>query len=204
MIQQAFLESLANYLTDSEQQHILWREVEKNYTKSSRHYHTLDHLTSMLAELAVHKEKFDNWDTIVFAITYHDVVYDCWKGDNEARSADFAIKRLADVSLPAHLIARCGQLILATKHHLASDPQTDLFTDADLSILGAAPETYQVYSQQIRREYAIYPDVIYFRGRKKVLTHFLEMPRIYKTDAYSDKYELAAQVNLQAELSQLK
>ena len=90
MIKQEFIESLKNYTTDSEQHLALWNEVEKNYSKSDRHYHNITHLNSMLTELKIYKDKFDNWDTIIFAIAYHDLIYNSLKGNNEERSAEMA------------------------------------------------------------------------------------------------------------------
>ena len=169
MIKQEFLESVRKYTTDRNQQRTMWTEVEKNYSKSDRYYHNLVHLNSMLTELRMHKDKFDSWDTIIFAITYHDLVYSSLRSDNEERSAEIASKRLSSISYPENLIAFCRQLILATKKHEPSDQETNLFTDADLAILGSDPEAYQAYSKQIRREYSIYPDMVYNAGRKKVL-----------------------------------
>lgn len=203
MIKQEFIESLKNYTTDSEQQLALWNEVEKNYSKSDRHYHNITHLNSMLTELKIYKDKFDNWDTIIFAIAYHDLIYNSLKGNNEERSAEMAIKRLTNISFPEKLITSCEKLILATKKHEPSDSGTNLFTDADLSILGFDSETYKDYSKQIRREYSIYPDIIYNPGRKKVLTHFLKMDTIYKTKEFSGRYELNAKTNIQTELNSL-
>jgi predicted metal-dependent HD superfamily phosphohydrolase len=203
MIKQEFIESLKNYTTDSEQQLAMWNEVEKNYSRSDRHYHTITHLNSMLTELKIYKGKFDNWDTIVFAIAYHDLIYCSLKSNNEERSAEIAIKRLTSISFPEKLITFCEKLILATKKHEPNDPETNLFTDADLSILGSDSETYKEYSKQIRREYSIYPDIIFNPGRKKVLTNFLKMDKIYKTKEFSDRYELNAKTNIQTELNSL-
>lgn len=203
MIKQDFLESLSNYTTDSKQQQTMWAEVEKNYSKSDRHYHNLLHLNAMLTELKMHKSSFDHWDTVIFALAYHDLVYSTLKSNNEERSAEIAAKRLSSISYPEKQIAVCRHFILATKKHEASDAETNLFTDADLAILGSDPETYKEYSKQIRREYSIYPDIVYNPGRKKVLMHFLEMNRIYKTTVFFDKYELAAKNNIQEELTRL-
>ena len=203
MIKQEFLETLKKYTTDGKQQQTMWSEVEKNYSRSERHYHNLAHLDSMLAELKAHKDKFDSWDTIIFAITYHDFVYCSLKKNNEERSAEIASKRLSDISFPDKLNTFCRHLILATKKHERGDPETNLFTDADLSILGSDSETYKEYSKQIRREYSIVPDILYVSGRRKVLMHFLKMGSIYKTKEFLEKYELAARNNIQAELTSL-
>jgi predicted metal-dependent HD superfamily phosphohydrolase len=181
----------------------MWNEVEKNYSKPDRHYHNLTHLNAMLTELKPHQDKFDEWNTIIFAITYHDLIYSSLKSNNEEKSAEIAIKRLSNISFPEKLIAFCAHLIHATKKHEPSDPITNLFTDADLSILGSDSTTYKEYARQIRLEYSIYPDIIYNPGRKKALIHFLDMDNIYKTREFYDKYELNAKANIQSELDSL-
>jgi predicted metal-dependent HD superfamily phosphohydrolase len=203
MIETEFLVALKKYTLNCEQQLTLWNEVEKNYSKPDRHYHNLGHLDSILAELSIHKGKFDNWDTVIFAIAYHDIVYNTLKNNNEKRSAEIAINRLGGTSFPKNLIAHCERMILATKKHETGDSEINLFTDADLSILGAESTIYKEYAKQIRMEYSIYPDFIYKAARKKVLLHFLAMKNIYKTKDFSDKYELLAKVNIQTELNAL-
>jgi len=201
MIKTEFLKSLENYSSDSERCLAMWERVEKKYTSSDRHYHTLNHLDNLLTELADNKEEFASWDVIVFAIAYHDVVYNTLKNNNEEKSAEFARKELTKISVPENLIARCEQLILATKKHTDADFETNLFTDADLSILGATPEVYKLYSNQIRKEFSIYPDLVYNPGRRKVLKHFLEMERIFKTNEFAIAHESKARINLQTELN---
>jgi predicted metal-dependent HD superfamily phosphohydrolase len=55
----------------------------------------------------------------------------------------------------------------------------------------------------IRKEYNFYPDFMYKPGRQKVLQHFIQMPRIYKTDYFHDRYEEKARDNLHVELKEL-
>jgi len=203
MIKTEFLKSLENYSTDSIQNFTMLERIEKEYTSSNRHYHTLNHLDNLLTELADNKEKFASWDVIVFAIAYHDVVYNTLKSNNEEKSAEFARKELTKISVPENLIIRCEQLILATKKHTYADFETNLFTDADLSILGATPEVYKLYSNQIRKEFSIYPDLVYNPGRRKVLKHFLDMEKIFKTNEFAIAYESKARINLQTELNSL-
>jgi len=203
MIKEEFTASLKKYSGDDQLHLILWNEIEKNYSSSNRYYHNLTHLDAMLSELSVHKGKFDSWDIIVFAIAYHDLIYNSLKSNNEERSAELAAKRLSAIAVPKESIDICTQLILATKKHEPADSRTNLFTDADLAILGTNGDAYKEYSKQIRQEYSIYPDLVYNPGRMKVLRHFLEMDSIYKTQAFSDKYERTARTNIQAELSRL-
>lgn len=203
MIKDEFIKSLGKYESNTQKQLQLWSEVEKNYFSSKRHYHNLNHLESLLSELLPFQNKFRNWDVVVFAIAYHDAIYNVLKSDNEEMSADLACKKLKSISLPDTLIKRCESLILATKKHETSDEEINLFTDADLSILGSQPSVYKTYSQQIRKEYKVYPDFMYNPGRKKVLAHFLNMNRIFKTKEFLDRYEQQAKINLSKELQTL-
>jgi predicted metal-dependent HD superfamily phosphohydrolase len=148
--------------------------------------------------------QLEDMDAALFALYYHDIVYRILRGDNEERSAKLASHRLKVLGLEGNRIDRCKNHILATKSHaLSHDTDTNLFTDADLSILGQDWLTYESYTQAIRREYAIYPNVIYKPGRKKVIEHFLRMENIFKTETFSAKYEQQARLNLTRELEEL-
>ena len=182
----------------------LWAEIEQKYSTKKRHYHTLVHLENLNKHLRGVKSDIEDWDTIVFTLFYHDIVYNTLKSDNEEKSAGLAGKRLIEINLPGDKIASCIRQILATKTHLVSiENDTNLFTDADLSILGQPPETYKTYCKEIRKEYAIYPDVIYNPGRKKVLAHFLQMERIFKTKPFYDAFEKQARINIVYEMNTL-
>jgi predicted metal-dependent HD superfamily phosphohydrolase len=179
----------------------LWLELEKAHSEKGRHYHNFTHLENLFAELNGVRDQINDWDTVSFSVFYHDAVYNVRKQDNEERSADWAVSSLKGINYPPEKIARCKAQIIATKsHNLLDDTDANLFTDADLSILGKDWNTYEAYVKNIRKEYKIYPNVLYKVGRKKVLKHFLEMERIFKTDYFSHKYEVQARENLTREL----
>lgn len=204
MLQEKFNELLTKYTDDKSLINTLWSEIEKNYSGNRRHYHTLQHLDSLLYQLTDVKEEIQNWDTILFTLYYHDIIYNATKLNNEEKSANLAVKRLKEVAVSSAIIEKCKKQILATKSHLSSnDSDTNYFTDADLSVLGQSWETYTLYYKNVRKEYAIYPSFIYKPGRKKVLHHFLAMDRIFKTDIFYNKYEANAKSNLQRELKTL-
>lgn len=191
------------YTTDLILIESLWKEIENRYSEPHRHYHTLAHLDFLLSQLNEVKEQISDWDTILFSVFYHDIVYSTTAHDNEEKSAELAVERL-QIGFPTEKIAKCREQILATKGHtITHDKDTDLFTDADLSILGTHADVYKRYSAQIRQEYIQYPDAAYNEGRKKVLQHFLNMPRIYKNGYFFDKFEWKARENLLHELSTL-
>jgi predicted metal-dependent HD superfamily phosphohydrolase len=201
-------ETFITLLTDYTDKHLLrnelWTEIEKSYSNKERHYHTLHHLSGLLAELTYIKGEIKNWNTILFTLYYHDIVYNSLKTDNEEKSAALAEKRMKQISVSIDSIQLSKNQILATKSHIQStDSDTNYFTDADLSVLGQNWDTYSLYYKNVRKEYSIYPDSIYNPGRKKVLSHFLSMERIFKTDFFYRNFEIQARLNLQKEIALL-
>jgi predicted metal-dependent HD superfamily phosphohydrolase len=204
MLKETFIELLTNYTDNNSLTNELWTEIEKSYSNKKRHYHTLQHLENLLTQLIEVKDEIQNWETVLFSLYYHDIIYNSLKSDNEEKSAGLSEKRMKQISVPIDKIELCKKQILATKSHIKStDSDTNYFTDADLSILGQPWETYLLYYKNVRKEYSIYPDLIYNPGRKKVLTHFLIMDRIFKTDLFYDKFEMQAKQNIQKELELL-
>jgi predicted metal-dependent HD superfamily phosphohydrolase len=182
----------------------LWDEIEQAYTSKGRHYHTLGHLAYMLQLEARYKPAFKQRDLLLFAIYYHDVVYSSSQSDNEEKSAELAEKRLRDLGLPASDIAYVSKMILATKaHEEHADAMTNFLLDLDLAILGADIQKYDAYNRAVRKEYSIYPDLLYKPGRRKVLRHFLAQPTIYKTAIFQQAFEEQARYNLQQELKHI-
>jgi predicted metal-dependent HD superfamily phosphohydrolase len=204
MLEETFKSLAHHYQNDTQHAEKLWKELVMHYSDGKRHYHTLNHLHCLLIQILTYKDAITDLDAILFALYYHDAVYDVLRKDNEEKSAELAEERMRSLSVPREKIELSKQHIVATKAHtLTTNPDTNLFTDADLSILGANWDTYYTYSQQIRQEYSIYPDLLYKPGRKEVLRHFLEMARIFKTDYFFNAYENQARENIEKELSLL-
>lgn len=204
MLKEIFIELLTKYTDNDRVRNELWTEIEKNYSSKKRHYHTLHHLDNLLSQLTEVKSEIQNWETILFTLFYHDIIYNSIKSDNEEKSAELAEKRMKQISVSKDKIELCKKQILATKSHIRStDNDTNYFTDADLSVLGQNWETYLLYYKNVRKEYSIYPALVYNPGRKKVLNHFLSMDRIFKTDFFYNKFETQAKLNLQQEIESL-
>ena len=201
MLQQIFIDLTQRYTSDIRLSEKLWEEIETNYSNKNRHYHNLSHIENLFNQLASVRGQIEDWDTILFSMFYHDIIYKATSSENEGKSAEFTKNRLQLLAFPTENINKCIYQILETKGHSVSDENdTNLFTDADLSILGHSWEAYSEYFTQVRREYAIYPDFMYNPGRKKVLNHFLKMERIFKTNLFYEKFENQARQNLMEEL----
>jgi predicted metal-dependent HD superfamily phosphohydrolase len=199
-----FSELFQKYSEDKTLKEKFWNEIVSNYSNKKRHYHNLLHLENLVQQLSAYREIISDWDVILFSVFYHDVIYNTLKQDNEEKSALFAEEKLKIINAGNEQVEKCKATILATKsHELNKDNDINLFTDADLSILGANWNDYNIYAKQIRQEYSIYPDLIYNPGRKKVLHHFLHMKNIFKTAEFSERLEKQARLNLEKELREL-
>lgn len=204
MITDTFLKLVKKYSNNNELANNLWLEIFTKYSEAKRQYHTIDHLEAMISNLNEVKENIEDWDTTLFAVFYHDVIYKASSSSNEADSAKLAMERLSTIAYPAHKIAKCANMILATKQHLISeDNDTNFLLDADLAILGTSEEDYQKYKDQIREEYSVYPDFMYNSGRRKTMQQFLNRDTIYKTAYFINKFNQQAKTNIERELLEL-
>lgn len=193
-----------SYTEDKALISLLWQEIEKQYSEKGRHYHNLLHLENMILELETVKDRISDFDEVLFSVFYHDVIYDASSKSNEEKSAAYAIPRLQKLKIFPDSVSKIQDQITATKaHQKADDNDTNYLLDADLSVLGKDLETYLDYSRRIRKEYSIYPDLLYKPGRKKVLKHFLKLDGIFKTEEFRAQYETQAIKNIKAELQLL-
>ena len=203
---QSWLNLASKYTDDDLLLNKLWEEINNNYTSKKRHYHNLNHIGYMLQLASENQADLVDFDTLQFAIWYHDIIYKSVKSDNELKSAAFARKRLKKLHIDQNSIENCANLIISTKKHEILNTQNQdnaYLLDFDLAILGTTRKSYELYTQKIRKEYSMFPDFMYKRGRKKVLQHFLERPQIYYTEKYHDLWEANARKNIQKELTLL-
>ena len=177
----------------------LWLDLEKAYSGKSRYYHNLNHLEEMIELFDQYENKLKNPIEVLFSIFYHDYIYKATRKDNELKSAEYALKVLSDTeSLDKNLIF---DAICATQLHQQNNiDDINWLIDFDLKILAKSWEAYQIYCNQIRNEYRIYPDFLYNPGRKKALEHFLENEFIYQTEEFRRLFEENARANIQQEI----
>ncbi|MCL2090104.1 MAG: hypothetical protein FWH11_02570 [Micrococcales bacterium] len=204
-IRNEFVDSTGEYAEDRLLPYQLWDEIEAYYREPARHYHTLDHLDYMWGEYqqpGLYDQQEDS-HAFVFALCYHDVVYDPERKDNEARSADLARARLTEIGFPADRTEKVVAMILATATHPQTDDRdTAALLDTDLAILGADSDDYRDYADKIRREFQMFSDADYRTGRSAVLRDLLAAPRLFRTEACRP-LEAQARENLAAELAAL-
>ncbi|MGB3501163.1 MAG: hypothetical protein WBA44_06035 [Mesorhizobium sp.] len=185
-------------------------ELTRRYTAPDRHYHDLRHIEALLALLDRHRDAFADPQAVEAAIWFHDAIYDSRAKDNEERSAQLAAEWLASDTSPARL-SPIVRMIEATAGHrlaegLSGDEREDtrLFLDMDLSILGAEPERYCAYEDEVRREYGWVDDATWRARRADFLVAFLARDRLFSTDLFRDEFEAKARRNMAASLARLR
>lgn len=204
MLKAIFISLISKYSGDSKYIEYLWHTIEVQHSKKNRYYHSLSHLEYLYQSLIIIKDKIRDWDMILFALFYHDYIYNVLKQDNEEQSAKKAVEILQTLSIEKNRISHCTDMIVATKaHNTSTNSDINYFTDADLAILGSDWKDYETYYKNVRKEYKYYPDFMYNKGRIKVLKHFISMPAIFKSDYFSQKFEIKAKENLQQEIDLL-
>jgi predicted metal-dependent HD superfamily phosphohydrolase len=182
----------------------LFRQVMDRHAEVHRAYHTAEHLDDCLARLDLLRGEAEHPAEVELAIWFHDAIYDPGSPDNERRSAEWAREACLGAGVPRAVTARIESLVLATRHD-APPTTTDgrVIADADLGILGAAPDRFDRYEQQVRQEYARVPAPRFRRERRRILEGFLARPRIYLTEAGLRQLEAPARENLRRAIRRL-
>lgn len=182
-----------------------YAELRRRYAEPQRVYHTWTHLQHLFDQLAPASEELScatSW-----AVFYHDAVYDPHAKDNEAASARLACERLNAWTVEALIIEKTARLVEATADHLLArtddDAECERFLDADLSILGAAPEAYRAYAEAVCREYAFVSEGEFRAGRTAFLKKLLSAPKIFRTPDFAARLEVQARANIENELRAL-
>lgn len=188
--------------TDEQLLKQFWNEMCNAYASNNLAYHNIQHLQHMFTTYKELNFSSENEDVLFLAIFFHDVVYDPRQKDNEYKSAEKARTTLTALNFPSHKIEWCVQHILATENHEATEHvDTQILLDLDLSILGSDRDTYSQYAQNIRKEYSMFNDLDYQKGRIKALQHLIELPHLYQTEAARAYFYDNAIKNLNWELN---
>jgi len=201
LLKEVYIELLGQYDVVQSKVDEFWEEIESKHSEKGRYYHNLTHLEDLYQQLIKVRSSVENWESVLFSLFYHDVIYNVSKANNEEKSAELAVARMKEIGANRTEIELTKKIILATKSHsIDQNSDVNTFTDADLSILGRDSDVYAKYCENIRKEYSMYPDFLYKKGRKRVVKHFLSMPLIYKTHHFQIEFEENARQNLNQEI----
>lgn len=174
------------------------------YDEPHRHYHARAHLEACLGHFDTLAAHAPHPALVEMALWFHDAIYDIGATDNEQRSADWARDALLAAGAAPAVAARVHALVMLTRHDAPpDDDDARVLLDADLSILGARPEVFEAYEQQIRREFAQVPPDAFRARRRRVLQGFLDRPAIYHTPPFRGAREAQARSNLAGSIARL-
>ena len=187
--------------------HELLAKLQSRHAEPQRHYHDWSHIEALLAHARSVGDRLGDPAAVTYAILFHDAVYDPKAKDNERQSATLLLREAPPLAASSLELAHA--MILATEGHqlpdLAGDQRSDiaLFLDMDLAILGASENRFDIYEDQIRREYAHVPDEAFRAGRRAVLRSFAGRETLYFSDWGRDRFEAKARANIARSLAQL-
>lgn len=181
-----------------------WNALVAAHREPTRHYHNVEHVTRCLDLVDEFREQIPNADLVELAFWFHDAVYNPQSKSNEADSAAWAERFLADADMAKDTRQTVDELIMATQHR--AEPLTiaqQWMVDIDLAILGAEPDRFDQYERDIRREYQWVPEEQFRQGRAALLEVFLQRKWIFNTAVCRDRFEANARLNLQRSIERL-
>lgn len=185
-------------------------ELETFYATPPRAYHNFGHVQEVLRHYADVTDG-PGWTRPVepyLAVLYHDAIYDAGRKDNESRSAELAVEKIAQWLPDAGVDSvRVVQLIDYTARHGqldAADVDRDaaLFLDCDMAILGAEPAAFDAYDRGIAAEYRHVPRWLFKLNRRRFLKALLARERIFLSDFFHDRYDAQARINLRRAINE--
>jgi predicted metal-dependent HD superfamily phosphohydrolase len=171
-------------------------DLTRRYCEPHRHYHTLEHIADMLfrgRELALDDEQ-------MFAIWYHDAIYDPRSATNEEDSAVLATDSLRSIGWDEASTGRVARMVLDTKRHSPTIPGSEMVIDLDLSSIASDWPIYERNRENIRREYDWVPEAEFLAGTRGFLEAFLGRDRIFSTE-WGAGLEAKARQNMQRALA---
>lgn len=180
-------------------------ELVARWSEPHRRYHTLTHLTAVLAAVDRLADLADDPHAVRLAAWFHDAVYDGRPGWDEERSAQLAQSRLPRCGVPPARVAEVARLVRLTAAHdmlTRTDRDGAVLCDADLAVLGG--DDYETYAANIRQEYAHVPDDLFRQGRAQVLRRLLAVPELFRTPQARELWEERARAHMSAELATLE
>jgi predicted metal-dependent HD superfamily phosphohydrolase len=187
----------------------LWQAIHAGYQRPPRHYHTFDHVVEV-ARWYHHVAQEIGWKQpreVYLAVLFHDIVYQVGASDNEQQSArlaaDCVSAHLSDAGIDTALVVTLIELTARHGNLAPGDVSQDaaLFLDCDMAVLGAAPEVYDRYEQDVAQEYLqVYPPAMYSFGRKRFLEGLLARERIYLSPFFHALLDEPARANLRRAL----
>uniref|UniRef100_A0AC34R6M5 Uncharacterized protein n=1 Tax=Panagrolaimus sp. JU765 TaxID=591449 RepID=A0AC34R6M5_9BILA len=184
-----------------------WKIIFDSY--STRPFYNLKHLIQMFLLYDQYKDQLKDRYAMAFAVFFKHIDYDPRVSDSAEKSAQKLHEFCQETTLDqenyiADLIIQSGSN--CTEAHLGENYGGDdlhFLIDFDFAFLGENEELYKKHSEAIRKEHSHLTDSEYKETRLKLLRLFLQIPNIYATKEFREKYEKQARTNINNEITTL-
>ncbi|KAG7210191.1 hypothetical protein KM043_011748 [Ampulex compressa] len=188
--------------------------LEEAYSEEKRTYHNLDSLREKLSHYYEVKNHLKNPQAVLLALFFQNFEYDPKALDGEDKNLEHFNAFADEAGIPKDAELReeaCALLKVATTHSTEAHKvggafggeDAHYFLDLDMAVLGSPPEKYAEYRERIRGEYSFLSEPMYTALRLKVLQNFVQIPNIFATKEFRDKFEEQARQNIQTEVELL-
>ena len=172
-------------------QHLLL-ELSALYCQRDRHYHDLRHVADLLAW----GRAFPLDEIQIWAVWFHDAIYDASRRDNEELSAQLAEARLPALGYDEAFVGEVARIVRDTASHVPTTERSKAVIDVDLAPLAISRERFLDNRARIRKEYAFACDEEFKTGTAAFAQSMLDREQIFHTP-WGTEHEARARENLQ-------
>jgi predicted metal-dependent HD superfamily phosphohydrolase len=185
----------------------VFRDLTNRYIQQHRYYHNQLYLERCLEEFERTKHLCSEHYgevSVELAVWCHKAFYDTRKNDNEERSAEYAEFLGEKMALSRGVIRHAQDLIVLMRFDdLYIDPDAQLLSDINLSILGQSSELFDRYEEGLRNEHFWLSDEAFKEMLKRRIHALTSKPSIYSTQTFKSRYERNAERNFVRSLKRL-
>uniref|UniRef100_A0A1B6L420 Uncharacterized protein n=1 Tax=Graphocephala atropunctata TaxID=36148 RepID=A0A1B6L420_9HEMI len=192
-----------------------WSKIIQNYSSEGRQYHDIQSLDEKFKYFSSIKSQLKNPVAVAFALFFQYLEYNPKSIDYNKKNIELFTTFFSDceLGLESPLYSEVLSLLEAADTSSTEEHKTDgaigsedrhYFLDLDMVVLGSEPEQYIIYANKVKEEYHFLPQPVYNDLRVKVLQNFLQIPNIFATKEFREKYEAQARSNIQKEVDSLK
>ncbi|XP_012255186.2 uncharacterized protein LOC105685553 [Athalia rosae] len=186
-------------------------KVQDAYSEDKRTYHNLDYLQEKLLHYYDIKDNLTNPRAVLIALLFQNFEYDPKALDCDDKNMQHFNTFADEAEIPMDDKLRkevCALLKAAATHSTDAHKVGGAFggedahylLDLDMAVLGAELDKYTEYTERVRGEYSFLSPPMYTALRLKVLQNFLQIPNIFATKEFREKFEEQARLNIQAEV----
>jgi predicted metal-dependent HD superfamily phosphohydrolase len=145
------------------------KEILNKWNEPHRGYHNIEHLKDLLRQIG--KVDSEEKELLVLVSLFHDIIYEPNKNDNEEKSAEFFLNSTTNIKPEIELVY---QTILDTKKHESSNSLSKKFNEMDMKVVTRGFNELMKWEEGIRKEYSMYSDSDYKKGRIEFLKSLLK------------------------------